>query len=316
LNDKIKVAALSIGSNTVLTIGKLAVGLSINSVSVISEAFHSGLDLAASVIAFAAVRKSSKPADERHNYGHGKVENLSSIIEALMIVAAGVIIIVNALPKLKGGGAEIHSLGLGAAVMAVSAAVNIFVSKRLLKVARETDSPALAADGWHLLTDVYTSLGVFVGLGAIYLTGYTIIDPIIAMAVALLILKAAYDLIRDSMRSILDFGLPKGEESIILNVLKKYSSEFVEYHKLRTRKSGSDRYVDLHLVVPKDKHIDAVHSLCDRIEEDMRSSLSGIHVLIHTEPCRARCEEFEGQEAYDILEQCPECERRSDTKMK
>lgn len=315
MDDKIKVAALSIGSNTVLTIGKLAVGLSINSVSVISEAFHSGLDLAASVIAFAAVRKSSKPADERHNYGHGKVENLSSIIEAFMIIAAGVIIVLNALPKLKGGG-EIHSPGLGAAVMAVSAVVNILVSKKLLSVARKTDSPALAADGWHLLTDVYTSLGVFVGLGAIYLTGYTIIDPIIAMAVALLILKAAYDLIRDSMRSILDFGLPKGEESIILNVLKKYSSEFVEYHKLRTRKSGSDRYVDLHLVVPKDKHIETVHSLCDRIEEDMQKALSGVHVLIHTEPCGGRCEELEGQDAHIILKQCPECERRVDAKIR
>lgn len=310
MNVKVKVAALSIGSNTVLTIGKLAVGLSINSVSVISEAFHSGLDLAAAIIAFAAVRKSSKPADERHNYGHGKVENLSSIIEALMIVAAGVLIIFNALPRLKGGG-EIHSLGLGAAVMAVSAAVNILVSRKLLKVARETDSPALAADGWHLLTDVYTSLGVFVGLGAIYLTGYTIIDPIIALVVALLVFKAAYDLIRDSMRSILDFGLPKGEESVILGVLEKYSGEFLEFHKLRTRKSGSDRYVDLHLVVPRDKHIETVHSLCDRIEEDLRRALTGLHVLIHTEPCAGLCEELEGQDEQNILEKCPECERRN-----
>jgi len=310
LNVKVKAAALSIGSNTVLTIGKLAVGLSINSVSVISEAFHSGLDLAAAILAFVAVRKSSKPADDRHNYGHGKVENLSSIIEALMIVAAGVLIILNALPRLKGGG-EIHSLGLGAVVMAVSAAVNVLVSRKLLKVARETDSPALAADGWHLLTDVYTSLGVFVGLGAIYLTGYTIIDPIMALVVALLVLKAAYDLIRDSMRSILDFGLPKGEESVILGVLEKYSGEFLEFHKLRTRKSGSDRYVDLHLVVPREKQIETVHSLCDRIEDDLRRALSGLHVLIHTEPCAGQCEELEGQDEHNILGKCPECERRN-----
>lgn len=310
MNVKVKAAALSIGSNTVLTIGKLAVGLSINSVSVISEAFHSGLDLAAAILAFVAVRKSSKPADDRHNYGHGKVENLSSIIEALMIVAAGVLIILNALPRLKGGG-EIHSLGLGAVVMAVSAAVNVLVSRKLLKVARETDSPALAADGWHLLTDVYTSLGVFVGLGAIYLTGYTIIDPIMALVVALLVLKAAYDLIRDSMRSILDFGLPKGEESVILGVLEKYSGEFLEFHKLRTRKSGSDRYVDLHLVVPREKQIETVHSLCDRIEDDLRRALSGLHVLIHTEPCAGQCEELEGQDEHNILGKCPECERRN-----
>lgn len=315
MDVKVKAAVLSICSNTALTLGKLAVGLSINSVSVISEAFHSGLDLLASLIAFAAVRKSSKPADERHNYGHGKVENLASIIEAFMIVAAGVIIILNTVPRLKGGG-EIHNLGLGAAVMAVSAVVNILVSRRLLKVARETESPALAADGWHLLTDVYTSLGVFLGLGAIYLTGYTIIDPVIAMVVALFILRAAYRLIRDSVRSILDFGLPRGEKTIIQDVLKKYSSEYVEYHKLRTRKSGSDRYVDLHLVVPKDKHIDKVHALCDRIEEDMRRSLSGINVLVHTEPCGGQCEELEGQEALEFLKRCPECERKVDAKRK
>ncbi len=315
MNNKVKAAVLSIGSNTVLTFGKLAVGLSINSVSIISEAFHSGLDLAAALIAFAAVRKSSKPADERHQFGYGKIENLSSIIEALMIVAAGLIIILNALPRLKGGG-EMHSPGLGMSVMAVSAAVNILVSKRLLKVARETDSPALAADGWHLLTDVYTSLGVFVGMGAIYLTGYKIIDPIIAMLVALLIFKAAYDLIRDSMFSILDFGLPKEEESVILSVLKKYSDEFVEFHNLRTRKSGSDRYVDLHLVVPKDNNIETVHALCDRIEEEMRDSLAGLHVLIHIEPCGGFCEDLEGQDEHNNLRHCPECERMVDAKTK
>ncbi len=309
MNDKVKAAALSIGSNTILTFGKLAIGLSINSISVISEAFHSGLDLVAALIAFFAVRESSKPADERHHYGHGKVENLSSIVEALMILAAGVIIISGALPRLKGG-SEMHSPGLGAAVMAVSVVVNILVSGRLLKVAGETDSPALEADGWHLRTDVYTSLGVLSGMGAIYLTGYQIIDPIIALFVALLIFKAAYGLIRDSMLSILDFGLPGEEETVILSVLGKYSGEFVEFHKLRTRKSGSDRYVDLHLVVPKDKDIKTAHALCDRIEEEMRRSLAGSHVLIHIEPCGGRCEESGGAGPCDFLKNCPEREKK------
>ena len=236
---------------------------------------------------------------------------MSSIIESLLIVAAGVIIIANALPKLKGGG-KIHSLGLGAGIMAISAVVNILVSRKLLNVARKTDSPALAADGWHLLTDVYTSIGVFVGLGAIYLTGYTIIDPIIALAVALLIFKAAYDLIRDSMHSILDFGLPEREEALILSVLKEYSSEYVEYHNLRTRKSGSDRYLDLHLVVPKNSPVEKVHALCDRIEEDIRKYLKGTHVLIHTEPCGGNCEELLGEGTLTVMEQCPSCEKKAD----
>lgn len=291
MDEKARVALLSISSNSFLTLGKLIAGISMGSVSVISEAIHSGLDLVAAVIAFFAVKTSAKPADERHNYGHGKIENLSSIIEAILILIAGVMIIKSAVPKLTGGG-EIECLGLGAGVMAVSVLVNLFVSRKLLKTARKTDSPALAADGWHLMTDVYTSLGVFAGLGAIYLTGLTILDPIIAIMVALLIFKAAFNLIRESVLSILDVKLPKTEENLIQGVLNSYAAEYVEFHDLRTRKAGSDRYVDLHLVVPKYQDINAVHNLCDRIEDDLRVQLPGVQVLIHTEPCGGHCEEI------------------------
>lgn len=285
MNEKVKVASLSIASNTMLTLGKLIVGLSMNSVSVISEAIHSGLDLIAALIAFFAVRLSAKPADEDHNYGHGKYENVASIIEALLIIVAAVMIILNAIPKLKGGG-EIHNLGLGAFVMAVSAVVNIIVSRKLMKVAKITESPALAADGWHLLTDVYTSLGVLAGLLAIYVTGLTIIDPLISIGVAILIFKAAFDLIRDSMRSILDLCLPKSEEQIIHDVLERYSNIFVEYHNLRTRKAGSDRYIDLHLIISKDKNINEIHDLCYSIEQDIHRQLPNVQILIYTEPDR------------------------------
>ncbi|BAF59222.1 predicted Co/Zn/Cd cation transporters [Pelotomaculum thermopropionicum SI] len=281
---------MSIISNTILTFGKLAVGISMNSVSVISEAVHSGMDLVAALIAFFSVRESSKPADERHHYGHGKFENLAGILEALLILAAAVMIIINAWTKLRGG-MEIHSLGLGAAVMVLSALVNFFVSRELMRVARETDSPALAADSWHLRTDVYTSLGVLAGIAAIKATGLAVLDPLIAMGVAVLILKAGIDLIRDSMRSMLDVRLPVTEEKEIREVLKKYSGQFVEFHKLRTRKAGSQRYIDLHLVVPREWAIKKVHSLCDQIEEDIGRRFADSHVLIHTEPCGQCCEE-------------------------
>jgi cation diffusion facilitator family transporter len=291
MDEKAKVALLSIGSNTFLTLGKLAAGLYMGSVSVISEAVHSSLDLVAAVIAFFAVKTAAKPADERHNYGHGKFENLSSIIEAILILVAGAMIINSAVPKLKGGG-EIESLGLGAGVMGVSVLVNLLVSRKLLKTAKKMESPALAADGWHLLTDVYTSLGVFAGLGAIYLTGLTILDPIIAIAVALMIFKAAFSLIRESVRSILDVNLPQTEENLIKGILYSYAEEYVEFHDLRTRKAGSDRYVDLHLVVPKYKDINDVHNLCDRIEDDLRAQLPGAQILIHPEPCSDHCEKI------------------------
>ncbi|MDO7787952.1 cation diffusion facilitator family transporter, partial [Desulforamulus aquiferis] len=248
---KIRVARLSIISNTTLTLGKLWVGLAMGSAAVISEAIHSGLDLIAAIIAFLAVRQSGKPADEKHPYGHGKFENLASIIEALLIIAAAIGIFVQAVPRLLRGGGEIHSLGLGAAVMVISALVNIVISRILIKTGKETESPALIADGWHLRTDVYTSLGVLFGLGAIYLTGYTILDPIIAIGVGLLIVKAAVDLIKDSLGSMLDTSLPREEEEVIKTILAGYSGQFIEYHGLRTRKSGQYRHVDLHLVVAR-----------------------------------------------------------------
>ncbi|NLI13406.1 cation diffusion facilitator family transporter [Pelotomaculum propionicicum] len=290
MNEKTKVARLSIASNTILTLGKLGIGISMNSVSVISEAIHSGLDLLAAILSFLSVRESAKPADERHQYGHGKFENLASIIEALLILAAAGMIIYNAYPKLFRS-AEVHALGLGTVVMGISAAVNFFVSRKLMQVARKTESPALAADAWHLRTDVYTSLGVLAGIVAIKLTGLTIIDPIIAIAVALLIVKAGIDLIRDSMHSILDVNLPEEDEGIIRDILREHSSSFVEFHKLRTRKAGSQRYVDLHLVVPSEWAINKVHTLCDHIEADIKARLKGALVLIHTEPCAMQCRE-------------------------
>jgi len=288
MNDKIKVARLSIASNAALTLGKLAIGITMNSVSVISEAIHSGLDLIAALIAFFSVKESAKPADERHHYGHGKFENVAGITEAILILGAAVIIIHNAYPKLFGR-TEIHSLDMGAAVMGISAAVNFLVSRKLLNVGRRTDSPALEADAWHLLTDVYTSLGVLAGIVAIKITGLTIIDPLIAIGVSLLIFNAAIRLIRGSMQSILDARLPEADERIIKEVLNKYSPEFIEFHKLRTRKAGSQRYVDLHLVVPGHMLINKAHNICDQIEEEVSDRLSGIHVLIHAEPCALNC---------------------------
>ena len=161
------------------------------------------------------------------------------------------------------------------------------ISQKLIKVGKETDSPALVADGWHLRTDVYTSLGVLIGLVAIYLTGYTILDPIIGVAVGLLIIKASIDLIRESMGVMLDVSLPLEEEEVIKTVLLRHSDQFLEFHGLRTRKSGPYRYVDLHLVVPRHIPVGAAHLLCDRIEEEIEQELSAVQVLIHCEPCEA-----------------------------
>jgi cation diffusion facilitator family transporter len=282
---KLRAARLSIFAGSFLTIGKLVVGLSMNSISVVSEALHSGLDLIAALIAYIAIRISGQPADDSHQYGHGKFENIAAIFEALLIVIAGALIISQAIPRLKGG-SVIHALDLGAAVMGASVVINYGVSIILIRTAKKTDSPALAADGWHLRTDAYTSLGVLAGIIAIRLTGLVILDPLIALGVTLLIFKAAFDLLRESVGSILDTRLPEADEKIILGVLKDYDTEFVEFHKLRTRKAGAEKHMDLHLVVRCRQPIDHVHNLCERIEKTLREKIKDMHILIHPEPCR------------------------------
>ena len=269
---------------------KLIIGIMMQSVSVISEAVHSGLDLVAAIIAWFAVSKSGKPADDEHNFGHGKIENVAGTIEAVLIFGAAFYIIWEAVHKLRSGSVEIESLGFGAAIMGVSAIANYFVSRHLLNVAIKTDSVALEADAMHLRADVYTSVGVLGGLVAIKLTGIAILDPIIAIAVALMIIKAAWDLTKTAFFHILDVKLPDDEEAVIHNVMKENALHFLDYHKLRTRKSGHIRHIDMHLVVPKLMTVEKGHNLSHQISADIEKRLDYSHILVHIEPCLGQCE--------------------------
>lgn len=280
-----KAAWVSVFSNTTLMLSKLIVGISIGSISVISEAIHSANDLLASFIAVFAIKKSSDPPDERHPYGHGKIENISGTIEALLIFIAAIMILNEAIKKIVHGG-EVETLSWGILVMGVSALVNWFVSAYLLKVAKETDSIALEADGMHLRTDVYTSLGVFAGLILIYFTGWNIIDPIAAILVALLIIKAAYELTIKAFMPLIDTSLDSESINLIEAILAEHKSQYFEYHALRTRKAGRESHIDLHLVINADKNVQEAHDLCDMIEEKIKKAIPFSHVLIHVEPAR------------------------------
>lgn len=287
---KSRAAAMSIISNSILIVLKLVVGIMMQSVSVISEAVHSGLDLVAAIIAWFSIRESGKPADDEHRFGHGKIENVAGTIEALLIFGAAFYILWEAVHKLRAGSVQIESLGLGAAVMAVSSIVNYLVSRHLLSVAIKTDSVALEADAMHLRADVYTSVGVLGGLVAIKLTGIAILDPIVAIVVALMIIKAAWDLTKTAFFHILDVKLPDDEEALIHEVMDRFTGRFIEYHKLRTRKSGHVRHIDMHLVVPKQMTVEAGHNLTHQITADIEKSLSYSHILVHIEPCPGGCE--------------------------
>lgn len=280
MSKKVRIARLSILSNSMLIIMKFAVGIISGSVSIMSEAIHSSMDLVAAVIAFFSVKVSDNPPDERHPYGHGKFENLSGVLEALLILVAAGWIVYEAVRKMSGE-EPVESIGLGSLVMFISAGVNILVSRKLYKVAKETDSVALEADALHLKTDVYTSLGVGGGLILIWITKVHILDPIIAILVALVILKEAYELLSRAFSPLLDASLGKADVSKLEKVLSDLG---VNYHDLKTRKAGSYLFVEFHLEMPFDMPLEQVHDYCDFIEEELKKHNDNIRVTIHAEP--------------------------------
>ena len=282
VNKKIAAARLSVFSNTALIILKVIAGLLSGSVSIISEAIHSFMDLLAAVVAFFSVRISDTPADERHPYGHGKFENISGVVEALLIFVAAFWIIYEAVKKFIHP-EPVGNLGLGFAVMIISAVVNIIVSRRLYKVARETDSVALEADALHLKTDVYTSAGVASGLLLMWITGFHLVDSIIAIFVALLILKESYELFMKAYAPLLDLSLPKEDLERISAIIGLHCGGQMSFHDLRTRKAGNYRYVDFHLNLDPDITVREAHAICDRIEEDIKKSFDHTEVTIHVE---------------------------------
>ncbi len=281
MNAKVKVARLSIVSNTLLIIMKLVVGIISGSVSILSEAIHSFMDLLAAIIAFFSVKVSDFPPDKKHPYGHGKVENISGVIEALLILAAAAMIIVEAIKKITGKSFELDIVWVGALVMFVSAAINALVSRRLYKTARATKSIALEADALHLKTDVYTSLGVAVGLILILLTGVKWIDPVIAVLVALLIIYESYMLLKKAFSPLLDESWSDSEISVLQGKLKQMN---VNYHDLRTRIAGNYRFLDLHVVIPENESVGDAHRYCDMIEEELSKTYENLSVTTHVEP--------------------------------
>jgi cation diffusion facilitator family transporter len=288
-NLKTKAASISVISNAALVTGKFIVGLSMGSVAVMSEAIHSSLDLLAALVAFFAVRVSSNPADDKHSFGHGKIENVSGTFEAILILVAAVWILFEATNKLLNPG-PIEHIGLGMIIMGVAATVNLFVSSYLMRVAKQTDSVALEADALHLRTDVYTALGVMVGLGGVWLTGWQWLDAVSAIVVALVIMHAAWELASEAFKPLLDASLSEAEIADITESIELHKEKYIDFHNLRTRKSGSLRHVDLHLTVCKYDTVETAHNLADDIEAELAKRFNEIDALIHHEPCGKNCD--------------------------
>lgn len=283
IREKRNVAFLSIISNSLLVVLKLVVGFYTGAVSIISEAAHSAVDLLASMVAFYAVKKSGKPPDDNHAYGHGKFENLSGAVEAILIVLAAVWIVYEAAEKFKTAVVpDFIEYGIG--IMVISIVVNYWVSGRLMTVARKAESHALEADAFHLRADIWTSLGVLIGLAVIKVTGLAWIDPVIAIIVAVIVFKAGYGMTKKSLKELTDVTLPPEEEEAIIAIINSHP-DVISFHRLRTRRSGSYRLIDMHLILNKNMHLDKAHAVCDEIEAEIKCKFGLCDVIIHLEPC-------------------------------
>jgi cation diffusion facilitator family transporter len=282
-------AKLALAVVTSLVVLKIVVGIITGSISVIAQAVDSFLDLFAIAITFFAVIIATKPADEEHTFGHGKAEDIAAVVQAVLILIAGLLIIYSAVRRvITGTTLELTEAGIG--VMLISIVASIFLSRYLLRVSRATDSIALEASARNIAADVYSAVGVLVGLVVIRFTGQGIIDPIIALLVSLVILKSAYNVLRKSFGGLIDVKLPESEENVIRSAILEHVGELVDFHALRTRKAGNQRYIDLHLVMPKDISVEEAHQMCDHLEQDIKVKLKRASVTIHVEPCREECD--------------------------
>ncbi len=265
-----------------LTLKFWAYGMT-GSVAILSDALESFINLTAALIAFVALEVAARPADESHTYGHEKAEYFSSGLEGALILAAAAGISYQAWGRLWNP-IELEQLPIGLGVAVVAALVNLLVACILRATARKYESITLEAHARHLLTDVWTTAGVVLGLGAGWFLHWPWIDPLIAFLVALNIVVSGFGLLRRSFRGLMDYALPPEEIQRIARTLDKYSDAGVMYHRLRTRRAGAQRFIDFHLLVPGDRTVQETHDLCEQIEAEMKEALGGASITIHIEP--------------------------------
>jgi cation diffusion facilitator family transporter len=281
---KRRAASLSIASNFTLIALKLVAGVVTGSVAVLTEAAHSSIDLIASVIAFVSVRKAGEPADELHRYGHDKIENLAAAIEGMLILVGSGVIVYESIHRLIVGG-RVERLGFGIAVVGFSAVATLLASASIARTARATDSAALHGDAAHLRTDAFTSIAVVVGLALVQITGATWLDPAVALLVAVAIVTAGLRILAGSTRVLVDEALPEDEREAIRATVVAFGDRGVAgYHKLRTRRAGARRYVDLHLQFRAGTTLEQAHGIAHEIQDAIAARLNGADVLIHLEP--------------------------------
>jgi cation diffusion facilitator family transporter len=283
--SKRSAAALSIASNSLLILLKVVAGSITGSVALLTEAMHSAIDLIASIVAFVSVRKADEPADDDHPYGHEKIENLAAAIEGMLILVGASLIVFESVRHLIEG-TVVENLGIGIGVLALSIVVNVIVSGILQRRAHETGSPALEGDAAHLRTDAYTSGGVLVGLALVQITGADWLDPAMALVVAGAIVWSGLRILTRSSRVLVDEALPEDEMDAIREEILTFGPRGVAgFHKLRARRAGARRMVDMHVQFRSGTTLEAAHATAHELQAAIQARLGGgAEVLIHLEP--------------------------------
>ena len=279
---------LSIASISLLIAMKVIGFVITGSVGIRADAIHSSVDLLGVIVALIGIRISAKPADHKHAFGHGKAENIAAGFVAGLILLAAVNIAYEAIQRLTSGG-TLELVTTGIYITAIALGINLFVSWYALRVARLTDSIAIEATGRDLLADSYSSIAVLLGLVLVRLTGANILDPIVALLVALLIGRTAILTLKKALGGLMDTRLSEDEENRIRNCIVEYSDHAAGFQHLRTRKAGSERYIEFQLIVPHDSSVEEAHKICDELEQRLANALRSVNITIHIEPCDATC---------------------------
>jgi cation diffusion facilitator family transporter len=277
-------ARLSLGANLFLVALKIGAGLLSHSVSVLAEGVQSTVDVVASALILLTVRAAARPPDPEHPYGHGKFENVASLAQMVLILGTAGYLLSAAWSRWQRP--EMPRVDWGIAALAISILVNWAVSTRLLRVSRETHSQALEAEALHLRGDLYSCAGVLAGLAAVGVTGIARLDPLIAAGMTVAVVGSALRVLRDSLRPLLDESLPPDEQARVLAVLEG-DPRVLGFHRLRTRRAGSYRLVDLHLLLDDDLTFTAAHDLAEEVEARIRAALPNVDVIVHAEPYEA-----------------------------
>jgi len=282
IQEKKKVALWSVVAAVFITIFKMVIGLLTGSLGILSEALHSGLDMVAAIITYFSVRVSDKPADREHNYGHGKVENLSALIETILLLVTCVWIISEAIHRLTSGKTDIEVSVWSYVVVISSIVIDYTRSRALYRVAKKHNSQALEADALHFSTDIWSSTVVLFGLLAYQLLGWHRADSIAALLVAVIVLYVSYQLGRRAIDVLLDKS-PVNTTKIVSATLKEFP-EVLKFHGLKARTAGADTFIKFNVHFDPDLSLREVHEVCDKIESEIKKRVVRSEVYIHAEP--------------------------------